>query len=79
MTRSQFDALVREAMRAIPRRFRERMQNVEILVEEAPDPAMLADMGFDSDEVLALCPCGSVDVELLRGRELRIRSVEVAV
>jgi Zn finger protein HypA/HybF involved in hydrogenase expression len=29
--------------------------------------------------VLALCPCGSADVELLRGRELRIRSVEVAV
>jgi Zn finger protein HypA/HybF involved in hydrogenase expression len=25
-----------------------------------------------------LCPCGSADVELLRGRELRIRSVEVA-
>jgi predicted Zn-dependent protease with MMP-like domain len=37
MTRSQFEALVREAMRSIPRRFRERMQNVEILVEEAPD------------------------------------------
>ena len=33
---------------------------------------------FDTDEVLALCPCGSADVELLRGRELRIRSVEVA-
>jgi hydrogenase nickel incorporation protein HypA/HybF len=33
---------------------------------------------FDTDEALALCPCGSVDVELLRGRELRIRSVEVA-
>ena len=33
---------------------------------------------FDTDEVLALCPCGSPDVELLRGRELRIRSVEVA-
>ena len=34
---------------------------------------------FDSDDVLALCRCGSADVELLRGRELRIRSVEVAV
>jgi hydrogenase nickel incorporation protein HypA/HybF len=33
---------------------------------------------FDTDEVLALCPCGSADVALLRGRELRIRSVEVA-
>ena len=33
---------------------------------------------FDSDEVLVLCPCGSADLALLRGRELRIRSVEVA-
>jgi hydrogenase nickel incorporation protein HypA/HybF len=33
---------------------------------------------FDCDEVLALCPCGSADVELLQGRELRVRSVEVA-
>jgi hydrogenase nickel incorporation protein HypA/HybF len=33
---------------------------------------------FETDEVLALCPCGSADVELLRGRELRIREVEVA-
>ena len=32
---------------------------------------------FDTDEVLALCLCGSADVELLRGRELRIRAVEV--
>ena len=28
------------------------MQNVEILVEEAPDQAVLADMGFDPDEAL---------------------------
>jgi hydrogenase nickel incorporation protein HypA/HybF len=33
---------------------------------------------FDTNEVLALCPCGSADVELLAGRELRIRAVEVA-
>jgi hydrogenase nickel incorporation protein HypA/HybF len=33
---------------------------------------------FDTDEMLALCPCGSADIELLQGRELRIRSVEVA-
>jgi hydrogenase nickel incorporation protein HypA/HybF len=32
---------------------------------------------FDTDEVLVLCSCGSADVELLRGRELRIRAVEV--
>jgi hydrogenase nickel incorporation protein HypA/HybF len=32
---------------------------------------------FDTDEVLALCRCGCADVQLLRGQELRIRSVEV--
>jgi predicted Zn-dependent protease with MMP-like domain len=52
MNRQRFEALVREAMRAIPRRFRERMQNVEILVEDAPGPALLAQMGFDADEVV---------------------------
>jgi hydrogenase nickel incorporation protein HypA/HybF len=33
---------------------------------------------FDTEEVLMLCPCGSADVDVLAGRELRIRSVEVA-
>jgi predicted Zn-dependent protease with MMP-like domain len=33
MTRAAFEALVREAMRAIPRQFRDRMKNVEIVVE----------------------------------------------
>jgi predicted Zn-dependent protease with MMP-like domain len=52
MTRQRFEALAREAMRAIPRRFRERMQNVEILVEAEPDPALLAEMEFEPDDVL---------------------------
>jgi predicted Zn-dependent protease with MMP-like domain len=52
MTRPHFEALVREAMRAIPRHFRDRMQNVEILVEDAPDAALLAEMGFEPDEVI---------------------------
>jgi hydrogenase nickel incorporation protein HypA/HybF len=32
---------------------------------------------FDTDDLLALCACGSADVEVLGGRELRIREVEV--
>jgi len=32
---------------------------------------------FDTDDWLALCDCGSADVEVLGGRELRIREVEV--
>jgi hydrogenase nickel incorporation protein HypA/HybF len=32
---------------------------------------------FDTDDFLALCPCGSADVTVLGGRELRIREVEL--
>ena len=32
---------------------------------------------FDMEDAVGLCACGSADVELLRGRELRIREVEV--
>ena len=33
--------------------------------------------GFETAEALPLCPCGSADVEVLGGAELRIREVEV--
>lgn len=33
---------------------------------------------FDTEDLLALCRCGSGDLELLAGQELRIREVEVA-
>jgi hypothetical protein len=52
MTRSAFEALVREAMRAIPRHFRDRMQNVEIVVEDAPSADLLAEMGYEPGETL---------------------------
>ncbi len=32
---------------------------------------------FTLDRLILLCPCGSADVEVLAGRELAIRSVEV--
>lgn len=32
---------------------------------------------FDTDEVMPLCPCGSADVEVTGGNQLRIREVEV--
>lgn len=33
--------------------------------------------GFDTADVLPLCPCGSADVVVEGGQELRIREVEV--
>ena len=38
----EFDAIVEDALRLIPKRFRRRMQNVAIVVEpEAPQPGLL--------------------------------------
>jgi hydrogenase nickel incorporation protein HypA/HybF len=33
---------------------------------------------FDIEDLLALCRCGSADLELLAGQELKIREVEIA-
>ena len=33
---------------------------------------------FDVDDLILLCPCGSADVEVLAGRELKILSMEVS-
>ncbi len=52
MTRSEFEALVRDALAVIPRHFRERFDNVEVVVEEAPSADLLAEMGFEPDETL---------------------------
>jgi predicted Zn-dependent protease with MMP-like domain len=44
MTREAFEALANEAFLAIPRRFRSRMRNVAIVVEDAPDRDLLREM-----------------------------------
>jgi predicted Zn-dependent protease with MMP-like domain len=52
MTRRQFEGLVREAVRSIPRRFRDRLQNVAIVVEDEPGPALLDEMGIEPPDTL---------------------------
>jgi predicted Zn-dependent protease with MMP-like domain len=52
MTRSQFEALVDEAFRAIPRRFRQRLRNVAVMVEDEPDPGLLAEMEIEPPDTL---------------------------
>jgi predicted Zn-dependent protease with MMP-like domain len=52
MTRERFEALVEEALRDIPRRFRDAMANVAVIVEDEPPPHVLEDMDVESDEEL---------------------------
>jgi predicted Zn-dependent protease with MMP-like domain len=52
MTRDHFTALVEEALRDIPRRFRAAMQNVAVVVEDEPPPHVLAEMEIGRDDTL---------------------------
>ena len=52
MTRREFERLVRDALAMIPRQFREHLDNVEVVVEDAPSPQLLAEMGYEPGETL---------------------------
>ena len=52
MTRETFNALVEEALRDIPRRFREEIKNVAIVVEDAPSPELLTEMQIEPPDSL---------------------------
>jgi predicted Zn-dependent protease with MMP-like domain len=66
MDSGDFDRLVAEAYKKIPRRFRRRLQNVAILVEAEPTEAQLA-----RNRV----PPGGTLLGLYEGRPLTTRSV----
>ena len=52
MTRDRFTRLVEEALREIPRRFRDEMRNVAVVVEDEPSPEILADMDIEPPDSL---------------------------
>jgi predicted Zn-dependent protease with MMP-like domain len=52
MTRQDFERLVEEALREIPRRFRRAMKNVAVVVEDEPSPALLNEMEIDPGDTL---------------------------
>lgn len=52
MTRREFEELVRDAIEVIPADFRERLQNLEIVVEDAPTREVLEEMGMGPDDTL---------------------------
>jgi predicted Zn-dependent protease with MMP-like domain len=52
MERSEFEALVVEAVNGLPSEFRERLDNVDVVVETRPTPAQLARVGLPSGSLL---------------------------
>ena len=66
MGQREFDELVEEAYAKVPRRFRERMRNVAVVVESEPSPRQTGRFGGSR---------GSVLLGLYEGRPLTTRSV----
>ena len=56
------------------------LQGATLDIEEPEGTATCRRCGstFALPDLILLCPCGSADVDVLTGRELAIRSVEVA-
>ena len=52
MTRERFTRLVEEALREIPRRFRDEMRNVAVVVEDEPPPDILEEMEIEPPDSL---------------------------
>ena len=52
MTRDAFERLVADAVKRIPARFRREMQNIAIVVEDAPAAALLDEMGIEPPDSL---------------------------
>lgn len=52
MTRQRFEQLVARAVSGIPRRFRDAIQNVAVIVEDEPAPALLAEMDIHPPDTL---------------------------
>src|SRR6185295_2489285 len=52
MTREKFEQLVAEAITLIPTRFRREMQNIAVVVEDEPAPALLEEMEIEPPDSL---------------------------
>jgi predicted Zn-dependent protease with MMP-like domain len=52
VTRRQFEALVDKALRKLPKKFRHRISNIAVVVEDWADAETLAEMGIDPPDTL---------------------------
>lgn len=47
MTREEFEELVRDALDELPDEFAQRLENVEVVIEDEPDRRLLRSLGMD--------------------------------
>ena len=52
MTRVRFERLVADALETMPHAFRQAVRNVAVIVEDAPAPELLDDVGVDPPDTL---------------------------
>ena len=52
LSRHKFEALVLEALEGIPEPIRDRMQNVDVVIEDRPEEDQLTELGMEPDEQL---------------------------
>ncbi len=52
MTHTEFETLVERALRTLPRRFKEKIANVAIVVEDWADDETLRDVGIEPPDTL---------------------------
>lgn len=52
MNRKRFEAVVEAAIEELPEDFRRRLENIAVIVEEEPDPEVLAELEVPEDEDL---------------------------
>ncbi len=52
MTRRQFEALVERGLRRLPRKFKDKLANIAVVVEDWPDDETLADLGIEPPDIL---------------------------
>lgn len=52
MTRKEFEKLVREGIQSIPKRFLEKLDNVDIVIEDNPSPDQIKKLRIRKDSVI---------------------------
>ena len=52
MTRAEFESLVERALKTLPRRFRQKMENIAVVVDGWADAETLEEMGIEPPDTL---------------------------